>query len=217
MSTKFSELKAMIVRSLDDTLDETGDALGGGEYAFGVLRDSVRAALNAITSRYWKRAVLEVEPSVESAAIPGELIDIDGVYDATKGIFLPKISFLIGNTLTASEGNGWFLYPTGYISFINTIGASGARVYYQSHWTVPESDGELLDIPDLALSCLIYYAGSYLLGSSAVSSASIRQFNTRVDSGQPGDIPQMKMSSFLMAKYEEELKRIPLMEKGRVI
>jgi hypothetical protein len=66
------------------------------------------------------------------------------------------------------------------------------------------------------VNCLVLYASAFLLGASSVSSAAIRQFNTRVDSGQPGDIPQMKMSDYLMRRYEEELKRIPMMEKGRV-
>ena len=215
-TVKFKELKQKIIRSVEDTVDENASPLSGATYLAANLEDAAHAALHAIASRYWKRAVLSVNADAESVTVPDNFIDVDGVYDKKDALFIPKLAFQVGNALATTVGNGFFLYPSGTITFINKIGSLGATVFYQSHWTRPEKDNDLLDCPDFLVTALVQYSGAYLLGANAVSSASIRQYNTKVDSGQPGDIPQMKMSNFLMARYEEELKRIPMLEKGRV-
>jgi hypothetical protein len=212
----FKTLKQKVIRAVEDTVNEDSASTAGSTYNEDVLKDAVHAALSSIAQRVWSRGILEVEAEKISVQLPVSLIDIDGVYDATLGLFIPKISFQVGQALSSSHGNGWFLYPTGSMTFMNSIGTNGAVIYHTAHWEKPDKDGDIIDAPDFTVNCLVLYASAFLLGASSVSSAAIRQFNTRVDSGQPGDIPQMKMSDYLMRRYEEELKRIPMMEKGRV-
>ena len=80
----------------------------------------------------------------------------------------------------------------------------------------PEEDDDAIEAPSIAAICIVLYAASYVLLGDTNSSASIRQFNTKVDSGLHGDIPAKVVSDFLLKRFENELQRIPMMEKGRV-
>lgn len=214
MNVTFLQIKQKILRALnDEALDDT--PLGGGTYAADLLKDAVHAALDAVTARIWKTSIATVEGDVEEFELPGDAIDVEAVYDSKLGIFLPEITMQIGSTLTSASGNGWISYPDQSITFINPLGSAGGEVYYSAHWTLPDKESDLIEPPRIVLTCLVLYAASYCLLQEAVAQASLGSFKTKVDSGQPVDNPAKEMSDFFLRRYEHELQRLPMMEKGR--
>jgi hypothetical protein len=119
-------------------------------------------------------------------------------------------------SLIGVAGNAWSLFPHGKISFINDLGESGAKVYYSSVWNKPEAPDEVIESPESSTIAICLYAASYCLLNKSAGSADIRQYNTKVDSGAPTDIPQKTMSDFFYRRYELELQRLPSMEKGNI-
>ena len=214
MDTTLGQLKLKVIRALSDEADGESP-VGGATYNADLLLDSVHAALDAITSRIWKPAVGIVEASVDESELPADAIDVEAVYEKSLGLFIPRILMQVGSTLTSSTGNGWLLYPSGKITFVNTLGSSGADLYYSSRWVKPTKDADLLEPPASVLTCLILFSASYCLLTDATSSAAIDRFKTKVDSGQPTDNPAKEMSDFLLKRYEIEMQRLPRMEKGR--
>jgi hypothetical protein len=217
MNTTFAELKLKIIRCLSDEAENVEyQPIGGATYGADLLKDSVHAALDAITSRLWKPNTFEVTASVDTYNLPDDLVDIESVYERELGLFIPRISMKVGSSLSSTTGNGWLMYPHGTITFVNTVGAEGCTVHYSARWAKPEDDGDVLEPPGSTLTCLILFAASYCLLSDATSSASIDRFKTKVDSGQPTDNPAKEMSNFMLHRFEVELQRLPMMEKGRV-
>lgn len=216
MNLKFSELKLKILRLLaDEVLDDV--PIGGAGYSADILKDGVYAALDAITSRIWKTGTFDIAGSLTEKVLPDGVIDIQAVFDNELNIFLPKMQFQIGQGLSSTTGNAWHLYPTGKLVFVNELGATGAKAFFTSKWSKPVSDSDLIDPPEHITTCLLLYTAAYCLLGDTASSASIRQFNTKVDSGAPSDIPAKTVSDFLMRRFEAELQRIPMMEKSRTL
>jgi len=217
MNTTFAELKLKIIRCLSDEAETVEyQPLGGATYSADLLKDSVHAALDAICSRLWKPETFEVDPEVDTWPLPDDLLDVESVYEKGLGLFIPRISMRVGSSLSSSIGNGWLMYPHGVITFVNDVSSSGCTVHYSARWAKPEDDGDALDPPASTLTCLILFAASYCLLSDATSSASIDRFKTKVDSGQPTDNPAKEMSNFMLHRFEVEMQRLPMMEKGRV-
>jgi hypothetical protein len=218
MSITFGDLKRKILLILADEVVQDGSGEGlvsGNTYSSDLLKDSVHAALDAITSRCWKNSVSTIAGGVLESDLPSDLIDIEAVYEKTIGSFIPKLSMLVGDLLGDASGNGWIPYPTGKISFMNSIGVSGCTVYYSSTWTHPEDDVDVIESPGNADTCLILYAASYCLINTSVDAANLGNFKTKVDSGQPTDNPAKDMSTYILKRFDIELQRLPMMEKGR--
>jgi hypothetical protein len=213
MDTKFGDLKRKILLLLADEADEESP-VGGGTYSAALLQDAVHAALNAICQRVWKSSVAVTEEDVSTFGLPSDVIDVEAVYDTKLGIFIPRIQMQVGQAFGHPNGNAWHLFPSGTLAFINNV-IDGATVYYSARWAKPTRDNDLLEPPDSALTCLILYSASYCVLTDIASSGSIRQFNTKVDSGVPTDIPAKVVSDFLLARFEIELKRVPMGEKVR--
>ena len=214
MDITFGELKLKILRILSDEADEESP-LGGGTYNAELLKDSIHAALDALASRIWKPAKVEMDGSLDEMDLPADTLDVEAVYENTLGMFLPRLSMQVGATFNTSTGNGWSLYPFGTLSFINNVGASGCTISYSASWTKPVKDSEAIESPPATLMCLVLFAASYCLLADSVASANLGNFKTKVDSGQPTDNPAKEMSTFLLKRFEIELQRLPIMEKGR--
>jgi hypothetical protein len=217
MSISFSETKGKIIRVLGDivaTKTADTDPTQGQTFTADLLKDSVHAALDAITVRRFKPAELEVAGGAISEELPEDVIDIEAVFDKTEGIFLEKIVMTVGQSLTPRAGNGWFISPSNQLSFANALGISGATIYYSAYWTKPVDEEEYIEAPDITITALTMYAASYCLLNSAAQASSIRQFATKVDSGKPTDNPLEQSSTYFMRRFEIELQRIPPSQKG---
>ena len=218
MDVTFADLKRKIIRALSDEVLEvgSGDALiGGNTYSAEILMDSIHAALIAISSRIWKPSTFNIAGALDTSILPSDLIEVESVYDKTLGVLLPKLGLWVGENFTSSIGTGWTLFPSGNITFMNPLGSNGCTIYYSAEWDTPIADEDLVESPKQTLVCLILYAASYCLLVTAVASGNLANYKTKVDSGQPTDNPAKDMSNFMLQRYEIELQRLPMMEKGR--
>lgn len=216
MDTSFGDAKLAVLRLLgDEILVDDYLPVGGSGYGYELLEDAIHAALDAICSRSWKQAITTLTADGETSLfeLPVDLIEVESVYDANQLAFIPRIEMAVGDPFISTAGNGWLLYPQGYISFVGEV-AEDITVYYSSLWEKPTSDDDLLEPPGICLTPIIYFAASYCLLPDAAQAADIRQFNTKVDSGQPTDNPKAEMSNYLLKRFEIELQRVPQMTKG---
>ena len=218
METTFAELKQKLIRLLRDEVAEEGSGgglLGGSTYSADTLQDSIHAALFAIIARSWKPSVLSLTSAVLEADLPADIIDVEAVFDKNLGTFIPKMNTQVGQTLISSTGNGWTTYPSGKIVFLTTLSTKGADVYYSATWVKPTEDSDPIESPDYTETAILFYAASYCLLGDAVASGNLANYKTKVDSGSPVDNPAMETSTFLLRRFENELAKLPIMEKGR--
>jgi len=221
MDTIFSDAKLKVLRLLNDEEDVTGDygsALSGATYSAALLKDAIHAALNAITKRIGKPSVLALDADYVPGDLPDDLITIEGVYDNLVGMFLPKIFMTAdkANMISSVSSNAWTDFPNGFITFVNDLPDEGATIYYTAGWDKPVDDDDFLEPPAYALYAIVLYAASYCLLQEASGSANVRQFQTKVDSGNPTDIPAKDMSDFFLKRYEIELQNLPAQERGNI-
>lgn len=220
MEATLSEIKLKLLRLLADTPaeNEYGEPIGGTTYNADLLKDSIHAALDALCVRYWKEAVSIIDSIEESATVfelPADLLEIEGVFDATIGKTVPKILLQPSEQLAAITGdNAWLDYPAGSITFFTELTDKGATIYYSAMWAKPGDDDDTLEPPEIATTAILMYAASYCLLQSANNAANIRQFATKVDAGAPTDNPLADMATFFLKRFEYELMRLPAKTKG---
>jgi len=217
MDLEFGDLKRKVIRILADDIVEPdyGETVGGTVYSADTLKDAICAALDAITVRIWKSQTEDIDGGESEYDAPDDAIGIEGIYDKTVGSFLPMMGLRANkNTLVGVETNAWIDYPEGTIAFVNILGTDGAKIYYSASWTKPVDDDDALEPPESTVTALVLFAASYCLLNKATGSANIRQFDTKVDSGQPTDNPLKDMSDFFLRRFELELQRIPTRQKG---
>jgi len=218
------EMKARIIDLIGDTMavdDIYATPLSpvrGGQTSASILLSSIESALDAIASRSWKPSVFEIGAGLTSFDLPDDLIDVEGVRDLTTGELMPQMALQVGGAFQ----NGWMLYPAKQITFANPVGLKGVRVYYSAVWAKPETDSVYFDVIDevpldaplVFNTAISFYATSYCLLERANESAILRQYNTKVDSGQPVDNPLKDMSDVMLSRFEIEMKRFPQKQKG---
>jgi hypothetical protein len=218
MNTTLGELKKKILLLLGDEITESVDygvPITGATYEASILLDAVHAAIAAIAVRVWKPNSVVIEGSVSEIDVPIDFIEVDGVYDNTAGLFLPKLALTANKTrLMGIETNAWTLTSPGTITLINALGTTGGILFYSATWEIPEIDTDVLEPPQLACTALALYAVSYCLLNQATQQATLSQFKQKVDSGDPMDIPAQMMSDFFMRRFENELSKLPMQDKG---
>jgi hypothetical protein len=215
-----AEYKTRIIDLINDEViidSGTGD-LAGSTISASILLSSIHAALDAVSSRLWKSATYDVVPPTVGSdteyELPGDYIDVEAVLDNDLGIFIPEMEFRVSKNMLSPTGNGWYLYPQGYITFVTALADVGAKIFYAASWAKPLDDDEDLEIPMVASNAIIFFATSYCLLRGATGSANVRQYNTKVDAGAPTDNPVKDMSDYYMRRFEIELQRIPMKQKG---
>lgn len=191
---------------------------GAGTYSDALILDGINAGLNAILPWLSKRAVEQgiVVTSGSLIDLPDDVYLVDAVYSQTDGSWLKHWSITPGATLPSNPL--WVEYPSGFLTLTSDCTDEVMDVYYYTTWTEVESSGSAvdnLDTPPFADLAIIYYATSYVLASSAVSAAQLRQFNTKIDSGSPDDNPLRDSSNMLMQRFMNEVKLFPALERAQ--
>lgn len=219
MGALMAEIKTKVILLVGDTVAEetVGSAyqsLSGTQTPGEVLVDAINAALFAVSSRVWKPAVLEVEEAVTSVDLPDDLIDVEGIRDLETGLLLPSIPLQVSRMFD----DGWTLFPYRKVTF-SSEKPKGVLIYYSGMWAHPdydvsEIDAYEFDFPLSLTNAVTFYAAAYCYLQKAGQHASVRQYNTKVDSGDPLDNPSLSLASALMKQFEEELKRFPQSVKG---
>lgn len=214
--TTLLEMKSQIIRLLEDTVLPNSDPIEGTQTAAGLLADSVRAGMTAISQRVWKQCVLDLLPGDLVIELPGSALDVEAILDIKSATYAEKTMFQEGG---ANDSGFTFLdYPAGQITLSSAIGSEGGKLYYSSVWELPSGalDTDELETPSKLNTALALYGASHCMLSRASGSANIRQFGTKVDAGVPTDIPQKMMADTLMKAFEREMMRFPALRKGSV-
>jgi hypothetical protein len=214
--TTVAELKADIINLLGEEQAEGVTPIAGTTTPAAVLLKGIHAGLLALSSRYWKSAVLEVPADSEATEInsPADLIAVEAFYDTKLAVFIPQKLFQVGEGITGSQiQNSWYPYPAGKISVTKAL-ADGGQLYYSAHWTLPDSDDDTIEAPVLCSTFITLYAVSYCLLRKANEQGEIKQFATKVDSGNPLTLPAKELSDFYMKRALAELQFIPMKQKG---
>jgi len=214
--TTLADFKKEVIRLLGEDVDTENTIVSGTVSATPeLLLDGCHAALLALSSRYWKSAVLEIDASdtEKTVELPADLVDVEGVFDAKLNQFIPKTFLQAGSSLSGSNQNSWIDYPAGTIALSQPM-ASGGKVFYSAHWELPEEDDDTLEVPSMCLTFLALFATSFCYLRKAAETGDLRQFNTKSDSGTPVMNPAENLSNLFLKRSEIELQRLPMKQKG---
>jgi hypothetical protein len=151
--------------------------------------------------------------------LPSDVYLVDAVMDESENFFLKRLSMAPGPVGNASYPE-WFEYPSGYVTLSLESTAESYKVFYFTNWNEVVTTGsgtssDMMDTPPFTDLAIVYYAISYCLGSAATQTSQLRQFNTKIDSGNPEDNPLKEMSVMMMQRFLNEVKLMPSIEKAR--
>lgn len=212
--TTVSQLYTRVGRMLGD--------VGFDGYDEGLFYDAFSSALDAILPWVPKRAQMTITGTGASLyQLPSDLYEAEGVIVDSTGEILPRAmlipGYFIGETLQGV--NDWIEYPYGYISFSKDVSVGETyTLYYLAHWDKPVDESDLvntIEAPDYTVTALTLYTTAYMLYPSAVSAAEVRQFNTKVDSGNPEHNPMQQAATYLMRLFIDEMNRHPRHQKAQ--
>jgi len=213
-SGTFSSLKTQVLKMIADDIIE-GPPLEGTDNDATLLKLAIHAGIDAILPMVWKRATSTVTGAVTSATLPTDLYEIQGVLDVSDGTFLENIVVSPGQPWGSNmSGNGYIEYPNGTLTFSNTLSDDGAVVYYAAMWSKPEDDEDTLEPPAYSHNAIALYAASYCLLGQSSSAGGLAQYKTRVESGTPEDNPLERLSTYFLNRFNVEMERMPVMQKG---
>lgn len=214
-------IKERIVELMGDS-EQSEDLyadFAGTQTSAKIMLDGVVSAMTAVSSRVWKHSVFETQLTGSSALLPGDLIDIESVFDLNTKKPLPSLPLSLSTIYT----EGWLKYPQGQITFLGTPPTEGIRVYYSAIWASPDADYEevydslddyVFDFPPTLLNAVVFYSTSYCFLQRSSQAAVLRQYNTKVDSGNPLDNPLLAMATEFRKLFDIELNRFPQSQKG---
>jgi hypothetical protein len=208
MSVTFSELKNRTIFAIGDDPDVSTDVPDE------LLIDACYAALDAILPHCWKPSTSVLTGSAASYLLPTDIFEAQGVWDSSKDTFLDPAVITPGEPSASQTGNGWFLYPYGYVSLYTALSSSGGVLYYSAVWDKPTTDAESIEAPEYATTGLAMYAASYVLLMRIGAQARLGNYKTRIDSGSPTDNPLLDYSTYLLKRFDIEMSRLPQMVKG---
>lgn len=208
MST-YDDIQSRIYRLLNDPNEST--------YSDELVYDGVVAAHQAILPWVPKYATgaLTAGSDGQLLQLPSDCYQIQSVRRDDDGLYLSRASMAPGTVRhdDVQTALDWINYPAGYIHLNYAVDEGDTfTLYYFARWGLPSSVADtqfVLEVPEMAIQGMVYYAGAHVLIPSAVNSATIRQFNLRVDSGTPEHNPLKAESDYLRSLFYTEMKLMP--------
>jgi hypothetical protein len=91
-------------------------------------------------------------------------------------------------------------------------------LYYLAHWSKPKdksSNNDNLEPPEYTHHGILLYSTAYMLFPAAISASEVRQFNTKVDSGNPEHNPMQVSATYLLKLFSDEMNRHPRHQKAQ--
>lgn len=211
--TTLGELRLQILRLL-------GNPDGEG-YSDDLLFDAIGMAFDAILP--WTPKTSKVgftgDGTKTSFALPVDLYEVEAVI-TDLGEVLPKAYLQTGQKIGtySINANDWLLYPNGYITFSRAISSEVVfTLYYLAHWTKPTTGTDLttiIEIPERSLIGICLYSAAYAIFPEAIGASEVRQFGTRVDSGNPEHNPMQRTALYLLDLFHREMSRHPKHQKA---
>lgn len=171
--------------------------------------DATNAALNALVVYEPKLSVAHIEGDGELASFPlpddfywysgffkadGSRIEV--LWPANSDYLLPTGEYIA------------LMYPSGQVTFTPRLSAGEhLTLYYYARWAKVTDENSVIEPPAHWLNALAYYATAELLIADALIAAGVRQYNTRIDSGNPEHNPVHKQVLAMRAMFMEEVAR----------
>lgn len=214
--TTFGELKNRVLRLLSDP--------SGAGYSDDLILDAISAAHDGILPWVPKTGSTTLTGDGVTAAfsLPSNFYAVEAIVDDSTGELLPQSVLTPGRYFgdSTTNTNDWILNPSGQITFSKEI-SSGCTytLMYLATWSKPVSGSPtdlVLEPPASAIVGMSLYAAAYALLPSAVSASEVRQFNTRVDSGNPEHNPMQRAADYLMKLFANEMNRHPKYQRAQV-
>lgn len=207
----FGELKNRILRML-------GDPNGEG-YSDELLLDAVQAAQLAILPWMPNPSTTEFAAGSTVYELPDDFYAVEAVVVHSTGEILPQAIFAPGNYHGAniSGTNDWIEYPAGSITFSKELGGV-YDLYYLATWTELDEhtvDSFVLSAPAQSIVGMVLYGAAYALQPQAIGTAEVRQFATRVDSGNPEHNPLQDSATYLLKLFVNEMNRHPKYQRSQ--
>lgn len=109
---------------------------------------------------------------------------------------------------------GYWEWPTGVLT-LGFIPKSGQKIgiQYFKIWDAPESDNDELAFPQYCEHPFAFFVAAYAMDAESTQSSSIRQWNTKSDSGSPEDNPLQRQSEYFMKQAHRLLSKIPSQDR----
>ena len=188
-------------------------------YTDALIMDGINAGCKAILPWCSKRAVETITVTSGSLIeLPSDVYLVDALYSSQDSIWLKRFSIKGGVNISTMHP-AWYEYPTGKITLtLDTYDGLPVDVHYLTCWNEIETTGSPtteMDTPSFTDLAVVYYAVSYCLASAATQTSQLRQFNTKVDSGNPEDNPLKEMSALMMQRFLNEVKLMPTIERAQ--
>ena len=179
--------------------------------------DAICAALDAILPWHGKRSIQDIsgDGELSSFDLASDLYEIDAVQLNSTGEFLPSAMLSSGlfRGDNSAGGNDWIEYPSGVLSLSKVLGsADSLTVYYRAHWDKPTSKDDttfVFTTPEYLDKPLIYYASAYCISPQAITTATVRQYATKIDSGTPIHNPLADSAVFLLRLFHDLMNSYP--------
>ena len=205
--TTYGELRDRVIWTVTEdpeSLDEGSEIL---------LLNAISAAHDAILPWIPKTGISTLTAgNTATFDLPNDFYEVEACVLST-GEIVPKSNLSAGFYLGegATGNNDWLLFPSGKITF-SKAPKLDVTLYYLASWAKPgdnPGDDDELDPPDYVMTGLTLYAAAFVILPSAVSVTEIRQWNTKVDSGNPEHNPMQKAADYLLKLFNSEMNRLP--------
>lgn len=207
----YGELRWRALRIVDD-------AEGTG-YESALILDAIRSAHDAILPWFPKLAktTLAGDGVIVQWTLPTDFFEVQGCVDMVTGEILPEATLMPGMYVgSMASANNWLLYPQGSVSF-SKAPTGNVDFYYLATWTRPADsvqDDDPLEPPNHLITGMALYTAAYLILPEGVSITEIRQFATKVDSGNPEHNPVQKAHTYLLQLFYSEMGKLPKQQRG---
>jgi len=206
--TTYNDLVGKVLRLLKDPDQATYDE--------DIVYDAITAAHRAILPWVPKLQVAELTAGSDgdTFTLPSDVYEVQAVQTLSDYLFISKATLGSGTARGNSQAdNDWIEAPNGTLSLSVALSEGDLlNIYYLAYWSEPPGTGSssfVIEVPREAHNGMVYYAVSHCLLTAALDAASIGQFKTRVDSGNPEHNPLKEMSTFYRRLFETEMKLMP--------
>ena len=172
---------------------------------------SINAALRTLALHWAHSTIWNATVTTGALLLPYDYLQMHAVRAVTGGKMMVNYKSIPDDT---GAGMGWYDCPHGTLQFPAYRG--DVQVFHYAYYpeiTANTGDSEIIPVPMWSTKGLLIMASAYLLFPEVVSDAALNQFNTRLDSGNPEDIPLLVTIKFLRAQYLEELRMWPKQDR----
>jgi hypothetical protein len=204
----YTELATKVLRLLDDP--------DGAVYSEELVWDGVCGAHDALMPYIPKFSVhtFTAGSAGDTFTLPSDLYSIQAVKVVETRKFVPRATLAPTSVRSSvEEDNDWLEYPHGTLSLSAALSEGDElMLFYFAYWDKPASETDLnfvIEVPPAAWIGLQLYAASQCLLAKSSNSANIRQFNVRVDSGNPEHNPLKAEAETYRHLFYQEMKAMP--------